>query len=215
APGSIRLTGSILSGGAPGSDINAAGVGDAGFHLSSDAAAVTQPTSLANRNPFLSVSVASVNATTNISTNGVLVTNVTYPTTNFVLPVVTNVVLETNLNYPTGLPVLDLTSNLLGFNGPWEFIYDLIVSYTYTNNAGQLTTNITYTTNFFASENGGPTPTLAMDTAKSPAVSYIPGIPGISFPSTDQRFYYRVLPTTIGAFDPTAVVQLSVTNAGK
>ncbi len=210
-PGSVRLLGTIVSGGPKGATINTVGAGDGGFNLSSDTSGVGQATSLANRNPLLSATVAVITSNIVYLTNFPVVTNVNFPTTNFVPPVQTNFVSVTNnLNFPTNLPVFNLVTNVLGTT--LVYSYNLITSYTYTNTAGMVTqSNIVFTTNFLAGNNGGPTPTLAFSSA-SPALNFVTGIPGISFPLLDQRLYFRVSPTAIGAFDPNAVPALTVTN---
>ena len=48
--------------------------------------------------------------------------------------------------------------------------------------------------------NGAPASTLAV-LFGSPAISVVPGIPGISFPAYDQVFQPRSTPTTIGAYE--------------
>ncbi|HWD20436.1 MAG TPA: choice-of-anchor Q domain-containing protein [Verrucomicrobiae bacterium] len=208
SPGSIRLLGTILAGGRRGAAINASGGGDTGFNLSSDASGISQPTSLANRDPLLLATVAVVTTNFSLTTNGVFVTSSTSPTTNFVPPVTTNTMGTNSFTYPTITNFINLVTNLATILSPQSYSYDIILSYSYTNTSGAAQTNFTFTTNFLASNNGGPTPTLALSNA-SPAIGFIPGIPGISFPLTDQRLFLRVSPTAIGAYDPNAVSSLN------
>ena len=206
--GFVKLVGSIVSGGSRGSAINTFGVSDGGFNLSSDSSGISQATSLANRNPLLSVEVGTVTTNFTVSTNGTVVTSVIYPTSDFIPPVITNFFAVSNtVAYPSNLVVFNLTTN---FTIPLEYNYDLVTSYTYTNTGTGTQTNETFTTNFVAGTNGGPTPTLSLSNG-SPALNFVTGIPGISFPLMDQRLYYRVSPTALGAFDPNGVPGLTET----
>ncbi|MGA2750312.1 MAG: immunoglobulin domain-containing protein [Verrucomicrobiota bacterium] len=58
--------------------------------------------------------------------------------------------------------------------------------------------------------NGPPTLTLAL-IAGSPATNVIPGVPGLSFPATDERLLPRGTPASIGAFEVDSDI-ISVTN---
>ena len=209
SPGAIAIAGTILSGGAPYTYVNAAGVGDSGESISSDATAISASTSFANRDPLLLSSHVEVIETITSATNGTVVTNsATYPATNtYIPPVTTNFILITTNTPPVGIQVYNLTSNTTVI--PTLYIYDIISNYSYATISPGFT-NVTFTTNFLAGNNGGPTPTLAVSNA-SPAVKRITGIPGIAFPVQDQRLFYRLSPATLGAYDPGAIPAL-VTN---
>ena len=155
---------------------------------------------------------ASTNTTygTNITT----VTNIASYTTNIttnVLNIITNISTNFAFTYQTNITTNILTAATpsgsgsltdLGYNICSDASVAFTVSTSHKNKDPQLDTALSASpgTNAVGLRGGSTMPTLAL-LQGSPAIGQIPGIPGISFPVTDQADQPRSTPASIGAFE--------------